>query len=182
MEKLTQLITIQEPPSPPVLPRDGARLLSLDGGGVKGVSSLVILEEIMEKVKYIEISRGSKDKSDRRPADYFDLAAGTSTGGLIAVMLFRLKMTTKECREEYHKLAKTIFAPRVLGLPITTPGLFQALAKGCDYVQSLLNGAIYKSDPLEKAIDTCVRDHPLDSDDKDELGKARLSHPGASKM
>jgi len=63
------------------------RILSLDGGGVRGLSSLVVLREIME-----EIQRQAKLKETPRPCDYFDLIGGTSTGGLIAIMLGRLKM------------------------------------------------------------------------------------------
>jgi hypothetical protein len=63
------------------------RILSLDGGGVRGLSSLVVLREIME-----EVQRQAKLKEIPRPCDYFDLIGGTSTGGLIAIMLGRLKM------------------------------------------------------------------------------------------
>jgi patatin-like phospholipase/acyl hydrolase len=47
-------------------------LLSLDGGGVRGLSSLCIIEELMRKV----------DKENPpKPYDYFDMIGGTSTGG-----------------------------------------------------------------------------------------------------
>jgi len=57
-------------------------ILSLDGGGVRGLSSLMILQEIMEDI-------GSRTGSSMapRPCEYFDLIGGTSTGGLIAIML-----------------------------------------------------------------------------------------------
>ena len=63
------------------------RILSLDGGGVRGLSSLVILDEIMKEVR-----RRDKLKEVPLPCDYFDLIGGTSTGGLIAIMLGRLRM------------------------------------------------------------------------------------------
>jgi patatin-like phospholipase/acyl hydrolase len=63
------------------------RLLSLDGGGVRGLSSLLILREIME-----EIQRQSRAEDTPLPCEYFDLIGGTSTGGLIAIMLGRLRM------------------------------------------------------------------------------------------
>lgn len=63
------------------------RLLSLDGGGVRGLSSLLILREIME-----EIQRQSDAEDIPLPCQYFDLIGGTSTGGLIAIMLGRLRM------------------------------------------------------------------------------------------
>jgi len=63
------------------------RILSLDGGGVRGISALVILEEIMKEVR-----RRENLKDVPLPCDYFDLIGGTSTGGLIAIMLGRLRM------------------------------------------------------------------------------------------
>jgi hypothetical protein len=63
------------------------RILSLDGGGVRGLSSLLILREIME-----EIRRRTKATIAPLPSEYFDLIGGTSTGGLIAIMLGRLRM------------------------------------------------------------------------------------------
>src|SRR6266516_905790 len=63
------------------------KILSLDGGGVRGLSSLLILRDIMEEVQKAE------DKTEMpKPCDYFDLICGTSTGGLIAIMLGLLGM------------------------------------------------------------------------------------------
>src|ERR1700724_3150103 len=62
------------------------RILSLDGGGVRGLSSLLILRNIME-----EVARRN-DIAEARPCEYFDLIGGTGTGGLIAIMLRRLRM------------------------------------------------------------------------------------------
>lgn len=50
------------------------RILSLDGGGVRGAYSAAVLDEI------------EKDRRDRL-ADHFDLITGTSTGGIIAIGL-----------------------------------------------------------------------------------------------
>jgi len=47
-----------------------------------------------------------------RPCDVFDLIGGTSTGGLIAIMLGRLKMSVDECIEAYQGLAEQAFRPR----------------------------------------------------------------------
>ena len=63
------------------------RILSLDGGGVRGLSSLMILRDIMEDI-------GQRKEADQppKPCEYFDLVGGTGMGGLIAVMLGRLGM------------------------------------------------------------------------------------------
>jgi patatin-like phospholipase/acyl hydrolase len=66
------------------------RVLSLDGGGVRGLSSLLILKEIMA-----EIGRSAETQRDPLPCEYFDLIGGTSTGGLIALMLGRLRMVPR---------------------------------------------------------------------------------------
>lgn len=58
--------------------RKSIRLLSLDGGGVKGFSSLLVLERIF---RTIQMNANLSELP--RPCDYFDLIGGTSTGGLI---------------------------------------------------------------------------------------------------
>jgi patatin-like phospholipase/acyl hydrolase len=50
------------------------RLLSLDGGGVRGLSSLLILQELMAKIC---------PENNQKPCDYFDMIGGTSTGGYV---------------------------------------------------------------------------------------------------
>jgi len=62
------------------------KILSLDGGGVRGLSSLLILREIMNGIADDSADEGLK------PCQYFDLIGGTSTGGLIAIMLGALGM------------------------------------------------------------------------------------------
>ena len=49
-----------------------------DGGGIRGLSALLILREILHRVQY-------KQKLDQIPraCDLFDLAGGTGTGGYV---------------------------------------------------------------------------------------------------
>lgn len=47
-----------------------------------------------------------------KPCDYFDLIGGTSTGGLIAIMLGRLKMDIEDCIKAYLKISQAVFQPR----------------------------------------------------------------------
>jgi len=63
------------------------RILCLDGGGIRGLSSLLILQEIME-----EVGNKRETPTAPRPCEYFDLIGGTGTGGLIAIMLGLLGM------------------------------------------------------------------------------------------
>jgi patatin-like phospholipase/acyl hydrolase len=48
------------------------KLLSLDGGGVRGLSSLFILKQLMEAIN---------PDDPPKPCNYFDMIGGTSTGG-----------------------------------------------------------------------------------------------------
>jgi hypothetical protein len=63
----------------------------------------------------IRNSRGPKiEHEDVEPHHIFDLVAGTSTGGLIAIMLGKLGMTVEECIEAYYSLSKRIFGSKHL--------------------------------------------------------------------
>lgn len=73
---------------------------------------MVILQAIMDKVKELERNEGIFDDSERLPCRYFDLAGGTSTGGLAAIMLFRLEMSTSEVIARYQNMAGKIFSNR----------------------------------------------------------------------
>ena len=135
-------------------------VLCLDGGGVRGYSTLIILNELMSKIEAIErshqepanssfhpkspVSFGfedaevtpeqqrkrwtigkAKDKQKQTlpkvkpeesfyPCHYFDYIFGTSTGGLIAILLGRLRLTVKEALVLYENLAGEVFGtPRI---------------------------------------------------------------------
>lgn len=76
----------------------------------------MILDAILAKTR--EIERKPYRPLEHRAYDYFDLAGGTSTGGLAALMMFRLKLSTKETAEKYDEMAKKIFSPKLLGIDI----------------------------------------------------------------
>ena len=63
------------------------RVLALDGGGVRGLSSLLILRDIMD-----DIGDRTEASETPMPCEYFDLIGGTCAGGLIAIMLGLLGM------------------------------------------------------------------------------------------
>ncbi|EQL35284.1 hypothetical protein BDFG_03030 [Blastomyces dermatitidis ATCC 26199] len=84
----------------------GLCLLSLDGGGVRGLSSLRILQGLMERVNH---ERAIVNLPSVKPCDLFDLIGGTSTGGLIAIMLGRLEMDVDQCIAEYSRMIQQIF-------------------------------------------------------------------------
>lgn len=82
------------------MPGDNIRLLALDGGGVRGLSSLMILRNLMNSID---------PEAPPKPCDYFDMIGGTSTGGLIAVMLGRLRMSVDESIDAYGSLSDKVF-------------------------------------------------------------------------
>jgi len=93
-------------------PHAPLRLLSLDGGGVRGLSSLMVLDDLMENIALEEKRIGRRAQNDHtplKPCDYFDLIGGTSTGGIIAILLSRLRLDCKQCIGIYTKLAEQIF-------------------------------------------------------------------------
>lgn len=85
------------------LARKGPRkLLAVDGGGIRGVLSLLILGRIEELL----IKRSQKP--DYRLADYFDYVAGTSTGGIIAAGI-ALGMSVAEILDFYVRNGAAMF-------------------------------------------------------------------------
>ncbi|KAI9841344.1 MAG: hypothetical protein M1837_000777 [Sclerophora amabilis] len=84
------------------------KILCLDGGGIRGLSSLLVLKEIM----YGLGGRMKPPQRDLKPCDYFDLIGGTSTGGIIAIMLGRLRMSVQDCIAEYEMLSKKVFSKK----------------------------------------------------------------------
>lgn len=80
-------------------------VLALDGGGYRGYASLLMLKRILP-------STGEPPTRRVYPYQYFDLICGTSTGGLIAILLGALHLDIDEAIKLYKKLSKTVFAGR----------------------------------------------------------------------
>lgn len=80
------------------------RILAVDGGGIRGIVPAIMLEALQRRL-------------ERPVSDYFDVIAGTSTGGLIAAALCApgpdggprydtgqiLGFYTDDCREIFHR-------------------------------------------------------------------------------
>ncbi|KAH7100016.1 acyl transferase/acyl hydrolase/lysophospholipase [Auriculariales sp. MPI-PUGE-AT-0066] len=81
-------------------------LLSLDGGGFRGLSSLIILERLMLEFNAIYPPPPGQQWM---PYQVFDLIIGTSTGGLIALLLGRAGMSATEAKDTYLKVGPDIF-------------------------------------------------------------------------
>ena len=79
------------------------KILSLDGGGIRGALTLGYLKRLEDILK-----EKFKDKPDFRLCDYFDLVGGTSTGAIIAASL-AIGKTVDEITRLYMDLGGKIF-------------------------------------------------------------------------
>ncbi|RDW58457.1 hypothetical protein BP5796_12387 [Coleophoma crateriformis] len=123
------------------------KILSLDGGGIRGLSTIMILKSIM---RTLEDERGYP----LEPWQEFDMIGGTSTGGLLAIMLGRLRMSVHECQEAYIQLSRDIFTRK------RSQG--NVAGRALDRLQA--NGR-FSSEPLEENIQNILRSHGLNPDE-----------------
>ena len=118
---------------------------STDRGGIRGLSELLMIKEVMHRFMVKENTKWKADGQALltdlpKPCDYFDLIGGTSTGGqvaalissvivvsliwfppfesyrIIAFMLRHLRMDVDMAIKHYHQLAKYVFSdPKPFG-------------------------------------------------------------------
>lgn len=117
------------------------RILSLDGGGIRGLITLGFLARIEA------VLRERSGNPDLVLSDYFDLIGGTSTGALIAASL-SLGWPVDKVVGLYHGLARDVFRPR--------RSLLGPLAR--------LVGSKFDEKPLEEAIRTEIGSMRLDDE------------------
>ena len=116
-------------------------ILSIDGGGVRGIIPGVILEFLEEKLQEL-------DGPDVRIADYFDVIAGTSTGGLIAGFIAapdennRPLFAAKEIPQFYLDNAPLIF-PQSNGI-FGSAMKFYGVVRGPKYSGKYLHDTVKK--------------------------------------
>ncbi|KLO06420.1 FabD/lysophospholipase-like protein [Schizopora paradoxa] len=75
----------QRPPAPPIT------AVCFDGGGVRGIAAALVMEAIMKKLE--EESGGAEPELVH---NRFDVLAGTSTGGLLAILLGQLHVPAND--------------------------------------------------------------------------------------
>ena len=107
---------------------------------MRGLSALYILKRMMAVAN-------ERTELPLKPCDYFDLIGGTSTGGIIAIMLGRLKMDVDECIGVYLELVDRIFS-KTHTLPVSLMGKTKER---------------YSSSELESAIDQILQKKGLSS-------------------
>ncbi|KAI9738858.1 MAG: hypothetical protein M1834_008365 [Cirrosporium novae-zelandiae] len=135
------------------------RILSLDGGGVRGYSMFILLQELMYRT-YVE-TEGKAPRRDQipKPCDYFDLIGGTGTGGLIAIMLGRLRLDIETCKEVYVRMTKRVFETdkTFAGIPFRS--------------------TLFKASKLEEAIRECVRQHTIFENEGNDSDAGNIMTP-----
>jgi uncharacterized protein len=134
------------------------RILSLDGGGIRGILTgqiLIALEEKLNK-KYYQI-HGKQAERHLRIGQYFDLIAGTSTGGILTCVLLcpddkdknYPKFSAKEAVGLYMEYGNKIFKPTWAG---KLPGIFSGFG-----------GSKFTGDELENILKQYLGNRPLSS-------------------
>ncbi|KAG6405523.1 hypothetical protein SASPL_133113 [Salvia splendens] len=122
-------------------------VLSIDGGGIKGILPAVILERLESQLQEL-------DGKEARIADYFDVIAGTSTGGLVTAMLTapdennRPLYAAKDIKPFYLDNCPMIFPQKHSLFP------FVKLLKS-------LKGPLYDGKHLHKVLRDELRDRKL---------------------
>ncbi|EMS50940.1 Patatin group A-3 [Triticum urartu] len=116
-------------------------ILSIDGGGVRGIIPAIVLAFLEKELQKL-------DGPDARIADYFDVVAGTSTGGLLTVMLAapdkdgRPLFDAKDLAQFYIDESPKIFPQK--GSIFSKIGSALALATGPKYDGKYLHSLLHR--------------------------------------
>lgn len=108
---------------------------------------MIILRELMHHTFVETEGRAPKLEEIPKPCDYFDLIAGTGTGGLIALMLGRMRLDLETCMNVYVRMTRKVFETdkTIAGIPYKS--------------------TLFKASKLEDAIKECVREHTIFEDE-----------------
>lgn len=136
-------------------------VLSIDGGGFKGLACLFVLAHLM-----VEISGGDdEDALIHRPCQIFDLICGTSTGGLIAILLGRFGLSCEEAIDVYREVGATMFGGeansadlwrRIIEGGQLSPTMFERKLEDLAEKYTGRKDALFR--PLKSAPDTVVHE------------------------
>ncbi|KAF2475025.1 uncharacterized protein BDR25DRAFT_280671 [Lindgomyces ingoldianus] len=108
----------------------GVRILSLDGGGIRGIVELEVLNQIQRNLGV-----------DIPIRAFFDLIVGTSTGGIIALALGVKQWPVGKCIEQFKRLCDQAFTPRE----------FHDIW-GLQHLATAHHGSIWETTPLYQAL------------------------------
>lgn len=116
------------------------KILSIDGGGIKGLYSATILKHFEEHFEC-------------RLSDYFDMLCGTSTGGLIALAL-SLKIPAADICRFYEEEGPKIFPQYYTAKWWLPNGFVEWLNKVVGKFRQTLFRGKFDDEPLRRALQT----------------------------
>ncbi|KAF2211774.1 hypothetical protein CERZMDRAFT_42792 [Cercospora zeae-maydis SCOH1-5] len=129
----------------------GVRVLSLDGGGIRGVVQLEVLRAIEQSLNgHLPVQT------------FFDLILGTGTGGLIATALSLKGRTIDSITDMFAAMCDHAFTPRLKGVPVIS-----------QIAQMFGSAPKYKTKPLLGALKTAF------TEDDDLFGAHDTTRNGA---
>jgi len=130
------------------------RLLALDGGGIRGLIAVEILEHLESRLR---AALGADDSFVL--ADYFDYVAGTSTGAIIATCVAK-GFSASRIREFYIEGARSLLTPA----PIWRRFNYFYLAQGfVAKLKSVFGDETLGSDSLRTLLMLVLRNADTDS-------------------
>lgn len=113
------------------------KILSIDGGGIKGLYSASVLARLEEK-------------TGKKIGDHFDMICGTSTGGLIALAL-SIGIPAQNIADLYYEKGRTIF-------PISEIQSIRYFQRKWQFLKQLLWRGKFSANPLTEILDEMFGD------------------------
>lgn len=134
----------------------GIRILSIDGGGVRGIMAIEILRQL-------ELASG------KRIFELFDYVAGVSTGAILALLVSGLHVPLNRCESLYRKLSLEVFTQNawwgtgrlVWSHAYYDTGTWVEAIKGVFHDTSLLETARQSTSPKMGAISVAANQPSL---------------------
>jgi predicted acylesterase/phospholipase RssA len=126
------------------------KLLSIDGGGIRGLIAIEILARIES------LLREQSGRGDLVLADYFDYVGGTSTGAIIATAV-SLGFSSERIRDLYINSARTMLDPSNVFLRLARKfGPESLVAKFLSSVGVLTSSSMFTQEALAVNIRTAI--------------------------
>lgn len=130
------------------------RILSLDGGGIRGLMTAQVLVFLEDKLNQKYAERFGKPEKPKKLGEFFDLVAGTSTGGILTCAFLTPDTegsnvplySAKDCVNIYYEHGAAIFTKTFWGSVPLLAGL---------------GGSKYGSENIENVLDKYFKNYKL---------------------
>lgn len=108
------------------------KILTIDGGGIKGLYSASVLARIEEK-------------TGKKISEHFDMICGTSTGGLIALAISK-GISAQEIADMYFNKGQEIF-------PVSEYKPLRYIQRKWQFCKQLIWRGKFSAEPLKKILE-----------------------------